>query len=173
MDNLELEFLEHSNFIESEYSSVALDDAIKAWEYLKHKTISMENVLNAHKLLTERIRPDIAGKIRTCDVFIGGNRKIFISQSLIKENLLSLFDDIAFTEHRAGMSEVGDSQVAKNLHIQFEQIHPFEDGNGRVGRLIYNNHRLRLGLPVHIIHEGDEQLEYYKWFSNIKGVVNA
>jgi len=37
-------------------------------------------------------------------------------------------------------------------------------GNGRVGRILYNIHRLLLGLPIHVIHEGKEQKEYYTWF---------
>ena len=56
----------------------------------------------------------------------------------------------------------------KRTHIDFEQLHPFEDGNGRVGRILYNIHRVTLGLPIHIIHEGEEQMEYYKWFKEEK-----
>jgi len=53
---------------------------------------------------------------------------------------------------------------SKQIHVAFEDIHPFVDGNGRVGRILYNIHRIKLGLPIHIIHEGEEQKEYYKWF---------
>lgn len=49
--------------------------------------------------------------------------------------------------------------------LEFEKIHPFEDGNGRVGRMLYNINRLNAGLDLHIIHEGKEQIEYYKWFN--------
>lgn len=37
--------------------------------------------------------------------------------------------------------------LAAVVHNQFENIHPFEDGNGRVGRLILNNILLKHGLP--------------------------
>jgi hypothetical protein len=52
----------------------------------------------------------------------------------------------------------------KQWHINFEGIHPFEDGNGRIGRILMNLQRLSVGLPILIIHEGEEQFEYYKWF---------
>ena len=58
------------------------------------------------------------------------------------------------------------SDNTKMIHVIFEKIHPFRDGNGRVGRILYNIHRLLVGLPIHIIHEGVEQMEYYKWFEN-------
>ena len=37
--------------------------------------------------------------------------------------------------------------LAAVVHNQFENIHPFRDGNGRVGRLLLNNILLRHGLP--------------------------
>ena len=37
------------------------------------------------------------------------------------------------------------------FHIEFERIHPFEDGNGRTGRIILNKHLLDNGLaPIFI-----------------------
>jgi Fic family protein len=37
--------------------------------------------------------------------------------------------------------------LAAVVHNQFENIHPFQDGNGRVGRLLLNNILLKHGLP--------------------------
>src|SRR5437016_14550089 len=42
--------------------------------------------------------------------------------------------------------------VAAWMHFDFESVHPFSDGNGRVGRLLLNLHFLKHGWPpVHIL----------------------
>lgn len=155
------EFLDHSNRIEQEYSKEALEDAKNAWEWAflnKDQHIGIQYIKKVHYLLMNRIRPDIAGKFRKCDVFIGGKRKLYISDELMEVQLLDEVCDKM--NNPLKNSELG----CKIVHVNFEEIHPFEDGNGRVGRILYNIHRIKEGLPIHIIHEGSEQRQYYLWF---------
>lgn len=170
-------FLEQSNFIEAEYSKKALDDAEKAWSYAISRKFNVDTVLGIHKLLMKRLRPDIAGKFRNCDVWIGGQRKKFLHEIKFQEDITEIMNKMTSTELMAKISDTKGhqelpeslkSKTARELHVAFEKIHPFEDGNGRVGRILYNVHRLRMGLPLHVIHTGPEQLAYYQWFNDKK-----
>ena len=169
----ELEFLDHSNRIEGEYSNQALEDAILAWKYIKDLNVecqfNVETILYVHYLLMRRLRPDIAGKLRECDVYIGGRQCIYVSETLLKDSLRELCAEIELCKRSVSYGRDNDydlllDRFTREMHVRFENIHPFEDGNGRVGRILMNVHRLKLGLPILIIHEGKEQQEYYKWF---------
>ena len=47
------------------------------------------------------------------------------------------------------------------FHVEFERIHPFQDGNGRVGRLIFFKECLKYGIVPFII-EDDIKMFYYR-----------
>ncbi len=155
----EIEFLRESNHIEGEYSKIALTDAKKSWIYGKifmahGGKIDTVLIRRIHNVLMKRLNPRIAGNIREVDVQVGG--RICIPWSEIKEELRLLCNP--------GIYPILSESLIKRWHIEFEKIHPFEDGNGRVGRIIMNLQRIKMGLPILIIHEGEEQYEYYKWF---------
>jgi len=165
MTKQEVEFLKQSNWIENEYGPTALEDAIKAWEYaVKNKNeITTKYIFKIHGYLMKRIRFDIAGKLRTCDVWIGGQKKIFISEALLKEQLANWLKECDTSASMKKKSSHDKEQAIYQWHIDFEGIHPFEDGNGRVGRILLNIQRLRLGLPILVIKES-EKFDYYKLF---------
>lgn len=157
-----LDFLRHSNYIENERTQHAIEGAVRAWRYAyKHRNkITLDYILMIHKLLLKNVRPDIAGRLRDCDVYIGGYCKQFVSQALLKDQIKDWINNL----NNSAYYETDVEKTIKAKHVEFERIHPFEDGNGRVGRILYNIHRLNLGLKLHIIHEGDEQMQYYTWF---------
>lgn len=158
------EFLKESNAIEGEYGEVAFNDAKQAWTMacLCAEDFNQKNgvsyILGIHRRLMKRLNPGIAGKIRKVKVYVGnanGYREC-LKPELIQEELSLLLNPGFYPT----LSEEG----IKKWHIQFEYIHEFCDGNGRTGRILMNIQRLRIGLPLLIIHEGAEQQEYYKWF---------
>ena len=157
----QIEFLKESNAIEGEYSEEALADAKQAWIMACMNTkegINLDYILGIHRRLMKRLNPRIAGKIRKCDVWVGGRKGY--NPEIIKEELFLLCNPGIYPTHTMKM--------IKRWHIQFEKIHPFEDGNGRTGRILMNIQLLKAKLPILVIHEGKEQFEYYKWFRETK-----
>lgn len=51
-------------------------------------------------------------------------------------------------------------KVASYFHARFEYIHPFADGNGRVGRALLNYFLLTENHPPIIIHDEDKRMYY-------------
>ena len=159
----EIEFLQQSNYIESEPGSEALDDAVKAWQYIIAKpTLNLGRILQVHTLLMRSritIENKYKGTLRTAPVWIG-NREAppyYVVPDLVKN----------FIEMTKGKSSGEPLEVwIKRCHIAFEHAHPFFDGNGRVGRILLNWQRVKAGLPILVIREED-RFEYYKWFSSL------
>lgn len=161
--DIEVKFLVESNAIEGEYSSEALEDAVGAWRYAKKiKAMLPGDVLVIHHFLMRRIRPDIAGKWRNCEVFIGGLRKDNLGPVMLESKVREVTDQVNHPVSRRAKHPYKDQRCIE-YHVKFEEIHPFEDGNGRVGRILYNWHRIKLGLPVHVI-EAKYRKDYYLWF---------
>lgn len=167
----EVDTLYESNLIENEKSEEALEDAIEAWTFAKENMnkIDVAYALEIHRLLMKRLRPDIAGKFRTCDVWIGGQCKWFVSVALLKEQLTQLLEDmLAATDvamnSKKKLTVKEKETLAETFHVFYEGWHGFEDGNGRSGRILYQIHRLLLGLPIKLIENKTKFTNYYPLF---------
>ncbi len=151
------EFLRQSNAIEREYSEEAYQDSVIAWNYLMGESkLTPDVILKTHKLLMKSrntIPNAFKARYRNCPVYIGGHEGM--DHTMIATAI----------EKRFCYKTMQIKPDWKNLHILYEKIHPFMDGNGRTGRMFMNWTRVkRLGLPLLVIHEGEEQMKYYKWF---------
>ena len=157
MNKEEKEFLKENNAIEGIFDDDSLKQAKFAWEFLMSQDIlTLGVVLKTHKILMlhQNLLPNEKGYFRNIMVYIGGKPAI---NALHIQGKLQMW---CFEGLRAS-----PPIDPKKLHIEYERIHPFVDGNGRTGRMFMNWQRIkRLKKPLLIIHTGEEQQEYYKWF---------
>jgi len=100
---------------------------------------TVANIQDIHRTLL-RFTDDreIAGVIRTRQNWIGGNDYHPIGATYVPpppERVPALLEDLTQFIARTNIAAVAQAAV---VHAQFENIHPFADGNGRTGRaLIY------------------------------------
>lgn len=103
-------------------------------------------ILKLHSILMNAIRPD-AGMYRSHAVRIMGIHIPTANYQRVPELIKELVRDI-----RESNADV-IAHIA-NVHSRFEKIHPFSDGNGRIGRLLMHAMALRANIvPVVILQE--------------------
>lgn len=162
-----VDFLYESNLIERVTGMDALDDAIDAWRFAEanKEKIDLPYILKIHHLLMRNLEPEIAGKLRDGDVWIADQHKRFVSIQLLEEEMKAWLKSCKIRSAVKKSDKVKED-LARKWHVAFENIHPFFDGNGRTGRILFNIHRVLLGLPVMVIDHQTKFEQYYTWFKN-------
>ncbi len=123
--------------------------------------INQETILLLHQMLIGGINDDIAGRFRKKGEYVRVGSYIAPAPELIEGMLNEIL-----TEYSSDLNSFLTDKVAK-FHLGFETIHPFNDGNGRIGRVLMNAQLLKLGFPVIIIRDKEKQ-EYYKAFDELR-----
>jgi Fic family protein len=118
----------------------------------ENREISEQLMLNWHKQVFDETKPDIAGKFRTYQVRVGP----YLAPDW--HNIQKLITQLIITTNESDCNPV---ELAGRAHYIFEKIHPFGDGNGRIGRLLMNQILWQNGYPMLII-EYKNRKSYYK-----------
>lgn len=118
----------------------------------KKERISNNLLLRWHKDIFAQTKPDIAGKFRNYRVRVGNyTAPDWRDVKKIMNHLIKFIDE----------TKMNRVELAARAHYRFEAIHPFGDGNGRIGRLIMNHILWHNGYPMLII-EYKKRKSYYK-----------
>lgn len=155
---------------------------IRAFRYVQENLrdpkglpISVRLMCNAHQLLLHGVRGTNKqpGELRRSQNWIGGTRPgnaIFVPPPA--DRLANLLTDLEHFIHQPPSQLTPLINIAL-IHAQFETIHPFLDGNGRIGRLLISTLMEHWGLlPEPIMYLSaylkQHQSEYYRLLSNIR-----
>ncbi len=133
----------------------------RVMEYIKVKArntdLSEEFVLLLHRMLIGNIDDKIAGRFRAPGEFVRVGQHI----APAPEQVASLMERAI--EQYGSDHESYVTDVIARFHLEFERVHPFCDGNGRIGRVLMNYQLFRLGFPVVIIRDKEKGI-YYQSF---------
>lgn len=133
----------------------------RVMEYARGKALeselSMEIILLLHKMLIGNINDAIAGRFRITGEYVRVGTHI----APAPENVEHMIEKILL-DFSADHDKYFADKIAK-AHLDFETVHPFCDGNGRMGRVIINCQLMRYGFPCIILRD-KEKRKYYEAF---------
>ncbi|MDO8610538.1 MAG: Fic family protein [bacterium] len=137
----------------------------RVFEHIKSKinlkNIDIELILFFHKMLISNIDDNIAGRFRKQYEFVRIGTHIAPAPEHV-----DLMMEAALLEYSSNHSMYFLEKIAQ-FHLNFEHIHPFNDGNGRIGRMLINYQLMQLGFPPIIIRD-KEKTTYYKGFREFR-----
>ena len=120
--------------------------------------LNSDIILLLHQMLISNIRDDIAGRFREEGEYVRVGNHIAADPKDIPELLRN-----ALIQYQSSSDQNIVKRISQ-LHLEFENIHPFNDGNGRIGRVINNYLLIREGyVPIDIKFASRKQ--YYDAFA--------
>lgn len=123
-------------------------------------------ILLLHQMLIGGINDNIAGRFRRSGEYVRVGSYIAPAPENVERMIESILIDYS-SDYTAYFAD----KISK-FHLEFETIHPFNDGNGRIGRVLINYQLSRLGFPSIIIRD-KEKAGYYKTFSDYRNGKNT
>jgi Fic family protein len=142
------------------YEAKNLADVIHIVIENPRQKLSLPYILSLHRLLMSGIDDRAAGRFR-----MGGEQPIFgqgiganpdFTSSLVSQ----LIDQYKNDRRRYFLEKIAF------FHAEFEDIHPFVDGNGHIGRVLINQQLQALGYPPIIIQSKNKDVDYHELFDN-------
>jgi Fic family protein len=106
-------------------------------------SLSKKFILKLHELIMSDIDLYTLGTFRRIEVSILGSDTTPVPAILVEDEVEKLLK--WYLKNKEKMHPV---ELATRFHVRFEAIHPFTDGNGRVGREVFNFMITRSGFPA-------------------------
>jgi Fic family protein len=126
----------------------------------KSYKLGIKLILELHKTLLSDIHDSIAGRFRNNKEWVRVGNHLGANPKFVHTLLQDLVDEYNKNKSRYFLDSIA------HFHAEFETIHPFVDGNGRIGRVLINLQLMNVGLPPIIIQNKSKHSEYYPLFNN-------
>ncbi|MCL1969762.1 MAG: Fic family protein [Bacteroidetes bacterium] len=140
------------------YEATNLARVIKYLWTRPNYELTVENLELLHQMLLGGINDEYAGRIRRAGEYVRVGWHIAPPPEQIQNMLENLMYQYNSENDKYFLEKIAE------FHLQFETIHPFCDGNGRMGRLIINLQLAALGFPPVIIQNKGKRDDYYPIF---------
>lgn len=108
--------------------------------------LTEKDLLKIHSLVYGRVDKDQAGVYRDKRIFLSGSKYSFPKPDEVQQLMSEFFNRLSTLK-----KELHPVILAAQAHKKFVFIHPFVDGNGRVGRLLMNLLLIQAGHLITII----------------------
>ena len=128
---------------------------------VKESELGKDLIVLFHQMLIGGIDDAIAGRFRGKGEYVRVGAHIAPAPEHVERMI-----ETALLEYSSDLGTYFLDRIAK-FHLDFETIHPFCDGNGRIGRVIINFQLLQHGLPRIIIRNKEKDV-YYQAFSDYR-----
>jgi len=132
----------------------------------QEREIDKETILLLHQMLIGGINDHIAGRFRTAGEYV----RVGTHVAPAPEHVERMIDEMLL-EYTSNLNSYFLDKVG-TFHLDFETIHPFNDGNGRIGRTIINYQLQRLGFPRIIVRDREKK-DYYRAFGDYRDRKNT
>lgn len=116
--------------------------------------VTEEDIIRMHKMLVKDM--EIKTGYKEIPNYLMGRNTETTAPEKVKKEMSKLI-----TYYNKNNSRVHPVQLAADLHGLFERVHPFDDGNGRVGRFLINVMLVNEGYPPLIIRK-TQRVAYFK-----------
>jgi len=139
-------------------------------EYVRREAtvreLDKKTTLTLHRMLLTGIDDLIAGRFRQSGEYVRVGAHIAPAPEHVEDMIGAML-----AQYNSDHKTYTLDKVAR-FHLEFEHIHPFCDGNGRIGRILINWQLIRLGFPSVIIRD-KEKHNYYATFAAYRSGENA
>jgi len=127
--------------------------------------LTIKLILGLHKTLLTHMDDGISGRFRSGKEWVRVGNHLGANPQFVPTLMQELVDG-----YNQNKTDYFLDSIA-HFHAEFETIHPFLDGNGRMGRVLINLQLMNEGLPPIIIQNKNKHTAYYPLFTKYQSTL--